>query len=125
MKLEISDFIKSDAVNKTINPEKQSRHILGSNGYIPGRSYLFDSVDAQELVDKYHGTGRAEISRMGMWKNVENVTADRNIGVRIDPKTGEETPTNRFTIHYSKTGTHVVPAKPDDIRSWFNEVMDV
>ena len=121
---EISDFIKSDAVNKKINPEKQGRHIQSSKGYLPGRSYLYDGVDAQELVDKYHGTGRPEISRIGIWKNVENVSIESNIGVRVDPNTGEETHTNRFTIHYSNTGAHVVPAKPDKQRRLY-EVVDV
>ena len=35
--------------------------------------------------------------------------ADRDIGVAIDPETGEETPTSYFSIRYGKRGTHVVP----------------
>ncbi|MDR2168227.1 MAG: hypothetical protein LBE35_10340 [Clostridiales bacterium] len=35
----------------------------------------------------------------------------QNIGVEVDRKTGKKTITNRFTIHYSRTGTHVVPAR--------------
>ena len=104
-------LIRSDKINKTINAEKQNRHMRDNSGYIEGRSYLLKGIDAQRLVDKYHGTGRPEISMSGIWKNVETVTADRNIGVNINPETGEETVTNRFTIHYSKTGTHIVPAE--------------
>ena len=108
----VATIIRSDAVNKNVNPEKQSRHDRNSVSYIPGRSYLFDGVSAQELVDRYHGTGEIRLSRAGdTWMNKESVTADRNIGVSINSVTGEETITNRFTIHYSNTGTHVVPTQ--------------
>jgi len=109
---EIRKRIKSDEVDKTVNVEKQNRHIRGTCEYTDGRSYLFDDVDAQELVNRYHGTGRAERAKPGMWTNRETITADRSIGVKVDPDTHVETTTNRFTIHYSNTGTHVVPAKP-------------
>lgn len=112
MRRGISEHIRSDAVNKTINPEKQSRHILDSDGYVAGKSYLLDGVNAQELVDKYANTGRAELTSSGNWKNKETVTADMHIGVRVDPNTLEGTLTNRFVIHYSRTGTHIVPTKP-------------
>ena len=38
------------------------------------------------------------------------------IGVCIDGGTGEAVETNRFTIHYGGTGTHVVPATPERSR---------
>ena len=38
------------------------------------------------------------------------------IGVCIDGGTGEAIETNRFTIHYGGTGTHVVPATPERSR---------
>ena len=108
---EIRQRIKSDDIDKTVNIEKQNRHIKGTREYVEGRSYLLDGVDAQELVNTYHGTGRPEPTRTGTWSNRETVIADKNIGVRINPTTLEETITNRFVIHYSKTGTHVVPTK--------------
>ena len=73
---------------------------------------MLPGVDPQQLVNEYHGTGRAEVTELGAWKNVENVIVEGNIGVKVDHITGKETVTNRFTIHYSNTGTHVVPAKP-------------
>ena len=106
---QIREHIKSDATVKTINTDKQERHILNSGQYIQGRSYLFDGIDAQSLVDKYHGTGNIEVSISGTWKNKETVTVDEDIGEVIDPITGERAVTNRITIHYSKTGAHVVP----------------
>ena len=113
--LEAKKLIASDAVNKAVNVEKQNRHVRTSPGYIQGRSYIFgDAQTAQLLVNDYSGKGDPMISSSGQWKNKEVVVADVNIGVCIDPKTGEETRTNRFTIHYSKTGTHIVPADRRD-----------
>ena len=103
--------IKSDDIDKTVNVEKQNRHIRGTHEYTYGRSYLFDGIDPQELVDRYHGTGHTPRNWRGEWKNVETVIADNNIGVYIDRSTKQETQTNRFTIHYSNTGTHIVPSK--------------
>ena len=113
--LEAKKLIASDAVSKTVNAEKQNRHVRSSPGYIPGRSYIFgDAQTAQMLVNDYSGKGEPKISRSGKWNNRESVVADVNIGVCIDPNTGEETRTNRFTIHYSKTGVHIVPADRRD-----------
>ena len=107
---EIRRHIQSDAVNKNVNPEKQSRHDLNSSGYIQGRSYLLGNVNAQELVDRYYGTGEAKFNKTGEWKNKEIVSTNDDIGVLVNPNTGEEVATNSFTIHYSRTGTHIVPA---------------
>ena len=104
--------IRSDAVNKTVNPEKQSRHDRNSNRYVKERSYLLEGIDAQELVDRYHGTGDIRINRANNeWTNKEFIIADRNIGMNVNPTTKEETITNRFIIHYSRTGTHIVPTE--------------
>ena len=109
---DIREHIKSDAVNKQVNPEKQGRHDVSSKYYVKGRSYLLPGVDAQQLVDRYHGTGEVRLNRTGdKWINKEFVAADKDIGVNVNPATGIETVTNRFTIHYSNTGTHVVPTE--------------
>lgn len=106
----IRQMIKSGSVNKTVNPEKQNRHIKTSELYDGKRSYIYgDLNDAQNLVDKYHSTGEILFDRNGKWKNKELVLTEIDIGVDVDPKSHEGTPTNRFIIHYSKTGTHIVP----------------
>ena len=45
-----------------------------------------------------------------------SVDARDIIGVCIDGGTGEAVETNRLTIHYGGTGTHVVPATPERSR---------
>ena len=109
---DIRKLIKSDAVTKKVNVQKQNRHILGSPGYIEGRSYIYGDVEtAQALVDRYHGTGTLVLSKKQKWTNKEVVETDSVIGCVVDPSSGEISGTNRITIHYSLTGTHVVPTK--------------
>ncbi len=106
----IRNKIQSDEQIKTIEMGKQGKHILGDNNYIPGRSYLTISADeAQELVNKYAGTGIIERDRKGNFKNKELISVKDSVGININELTKVGTPTNRFYIHYSKKGTHVVP----------------
>lgn len=107
---ETRDYIQSDKQPLIIEKGKQGKHILGDNNYIDGRSYLtITKQEAQELVNKYAGTGTFEFDRNGNVKKKELIIADKTIGVNIDNKTGEKSYTNRFYIHYSKKGTHIVP----------------
>lgn len=95
----------------TVNPEKQSWHILDSEGYKPGRSYLLipesDMGKVQELVDQYKGTG--EIFRAQNNSQIrEIIDTGREIGVVLNNK-GEEIVTTKVKIHYSRTGVHIIP----------------
>jgi len=65
-------------------------------------------------VDKYHGTGDTNDDCNGNWTKKEYMSVGKDIGVYINPKTGKEIITNRIAIHYSKTGTHIVPVKRRD-----------
>lgn len=49
--------------------------------------------------------------RSRAWAHKEVVEVDYDIGVNVDPITGNEVPTNRFTIHYGQHGSHVVPTR--------------
>lgn len=113
---EIRALIKSDNTPKTLNIGNQNKHILGSKGYIEGRSYIYGTLDdAQRFVDQYHGTGESLFDRKGNWKNREIVAIERDIGVCLDIDGASEI-TNAFTIHYGKKGTHIVPAARRDYR---------
>ncbi len=80
--------------------------------HLPGRSYIDGDLEyAQELIDKLSGTGDAIIDGNGEWTHKEKVTSPHIIGTHVDHKTGIETKTNKATIAYSKTGTHIYPRK--------------
>lgn len=108
----LQNKIRSD-YNLTILEGKQGKHILGHNNYIEGRSYLTVSIqEAQELANKYAGTGKINRSEAtNKWQKTETITADRIIGIAINNRTGTKEETNIFKIHYSKDGTHIVPKR--------------
>ena len=91
----------------SINAGKQGKHIKGHNNYIEGRSIFEGTLeDAQRLVSRYGGTGEWITS------NKERIDFGTVIGKYVDPITNEEIETTIGIIHYSKNGTHIVPAKP-------------
>ena len=110
----LQEQIRSESYPKSIEEGKQGKHILGHNNYIEGRSYLtIDVKELQSLVNKYAGTGELQRDRQGHWNHKEVVAIGKNIGVYKDLK-GNELSTDIATIHYSKKGVHVVPAKPKE-----------
>ena len=111
----VRGLIRSDQIPKQVNKGHQNKHIKTSGHYVPGKSYLYGDLDAaQALVDQYHGTGEPIFTRKGDWAQKEVVSQSKPIGVDVDMQTGAETETSRFTIHYGKKGTHIVPAKEKD-----------
>lgn len=106
----VKSNIKNGNQKLDIEEGKQGKHIKGHNNYIEGRSYLTISMkEAQKLVNKYAGTGTFEFDRNGNIKNKELIQINKNIGININNKTGNETKTDRAYIHYSKSGAHIVP----------------
>ena len=92
-----------------INREKQEKHIPGSHYYIPGKGILTISLrEAQELVNQFAGTG--QFVDPGHTK--ERVDFGKPIGIHVVLQTQEQVTTTIGIIHYSKNGTHLVPAKP-------------
>lgn len=111
----LREYLKSDKVQKNVFVGRQEKHILGSNNYKHPNSYLTISMDeAQKLINKYAGTGKIKRDSKGKWTHMEFVVADHDIGVDIDPLTGVETKTRRFSIRYADKGTHIVPAREVD-----------
>ncbi|WP_277287161.1 polymorphic toxin type 50 domain-containing protein [Sneathia sanguinegens] len=101
-------YIKTKA-KLTVNQGKQGKHILGHNNY-QGGSYVFDTIDIQKLVNKYAGNGDLKISK-NKWNNIEFIEYNENIGIFVNIDKTERYETKRFSIHYSKTGVHIVPRK--------------
>lgn len=106
---ETREYIKTKQPLK-IEVGKQGKHILGHNNYIEGRSYLTISLEeAQELINKYAGTGEIKTNSKGEWDKKETIKTNKEIGVNVSILDGSENKTNSFKIHYSKKGTHIVP----------------
>lgn len=104
--------IKAGQISTNIESGKQGKHIVGHNNYIPGRSYLTVSEDqVQNLVNKYAGSGRMQRDGKDRWSHKEIIVSDEIIGISVDPVTGEGKETNKFVIHYSKKGVHIVPCE--------------
>ena len=113
----IRDQIRSEPEKLIINPEKQARHMRESKGYIPGRSYLtISESELQKIVNQYAGTGEIQVDVNGNFIHKERLTFDHIVGVNVNPVTGQETPTNRLYVYYSKTGTHVVPTLKEEYK---------
>ena len=104
----VVDKIARGEYGTIINNEKQKPHMKST--VKPGKSYLFDHVDPQELFDTYAGTGILEVDRKGKPRNKEVCDVGFNIGV--DYRSGQET--SMIKIHHSRKRTHIVPHKEKD-----------
>jgi hypothetical protein len=105
---------------KNISVNAQNRHIIGTDGYNQyvisqknkgeyGPSIIYGGIwEAQALVDKYAGTGIANIKK-GIWTRTEDIETDSVIGVVVNNLNGVEQLTANFKIHYADDGTHIVP----------------
>ena len=111
---EISTRIRSQVQGKHIEGTKQFDEYLDIRrvrGQMPQSILTISEQEAQELVDKYRGTGDVVIQKSGenSLKICEFCEADRIVGKWYGENRFHET--KRFEIFYSKKGTHVVPVK--------------
>ena len=106
-KVFIYQKIQTGEWGKKINPEKQLPHMESTHK--TGKSYIYDSVDVQELFDKHYGTGRIELDRRGRRTNKEIIELGYPIG--INGADGSEV--TSIKIHHSEKRTHIVPKKGD------------
>lgn len=88
---------------------KQAKHIRGQPNHDPTKSEITVSItELQNLVELRAGSGKW--NRQGTRETIDFGVV---IGVHRDGRTGKSTPSSWGTIHYSKSGAHVVPANPD------------
>lgn len=106
--LKLQERIRSGEYNLKVNGQ-QNKHILGHHDYKPGRSYLLDDVDTQELVNKYAGTGSIQRDRKNRWRNQEIISISDFVGFNMPEKNGQIELTRTFKIMYGKKGVHIVP----------------
>ena len=103
------DFFK----NVKIEVDKQNKHIFGKHNYIEGKSIL-EHPNPQELLEKFAGTGIPRRGIPGTPGYKELVDFNEFIGYNVAEGTGIKTPTTWGTIHYSKSGAHIVPYLPKE-----------
>ncbi|MCD8219195.1 MAG: polymorphic toxin type 50 domain-containing protein [Ruminococcus sp.] len=110
----IAQAVKNGDITFTLSPEKQNPHIYGSKEYDPAQNKSYFTVsleELQEILDESYGTGKAIVKES--WQIRETIWAEEAIGVVVTP-TGENLGgTNKFTVHYSKKKTHIVPTKKE------------
>ena len=106
-KVFIYQKIQTGEWGKKINPEKQLPHMESTHK--TGKSYIYDSVDVQELFNRHYGTGRIELDRRGRRTNKEIIELGYPIG--INSSDGSEV--TSIKIHHSEKRTHIVPKKGD------------
>ncbi|WP_193767140.1 minor capsid protein [Lysinibacillus parviboronicapiens] len=112
-KLQDNLYVRSNLQNGTfgnlVNPEKQAPHMDSTQ--TEGKSYFFDTVDVQKILDQYAGTGIVEKDRNGNRTVKEVIVLDQIIGVAVSNNGTYET--NKIKIHHSKKRTHLVPIRPE------------
>ena len=104
--VESNSNLESSTINSNISVNKQNKHIKGSKEFVDGKSEITISVEkCQQLVNDFIGKGQKINS------NKERVDFGEIIGNYVD-ENGNRQPTTIGIIHKSKTGCHIVPAKP-------------
>ncbi|MCE5503571.1 minor capsid protein [Staphylococcus pseudintermedius] len=121
---EMTDAIDSGKIKVELNVEKQNRHQLGHQFYeaykkknlqkgLPIPSYtILDNDELNALIIQKAGKGYLTTDITGKWNNKEIIDFGKIIGkAYID---GEFIETRWGKVHYSKTGTHIVPYEKED-----------
>lgn len=108
-------YVRSKTQSKKVIPSKQEKHRDERNGR--GEVYLSDD-EIEELVDKLAGrTGNRlfvnnQPDKTPQIKETITVPDDKIIGKFKSQDCADGYPTDRFTVHYSDDGIHIVPARP-------------
>lgn len=106
----------------SVNRGSQEKHIEGTDAYrrkvekvrregFAAPSRVTVSVEeCERLVRERAGTGRPLTTWRGEWSKKEVCYTEDVVGYYVD-REGRESRTRYFTIHYGKSGTHIVPYK--------------
>jgi hypothetical protein len=97
--------------NCKIHWDRQNKHIPGMHNYEEGKS-IITHQNPDELLKKYAGLGKKERGTIGNPGYKETVDFGEIIGNWKSEDGILQIPTTRGTIHHSKNGSHIVPAKP-------------
>lgn len=104
-----------------LSHQQYLKHVEGTpqyNRYLetrktPQSKIIISEREAQELIDKYSGTGLPRITN-DVVRNIEFVTTNKTVGYYFEDDTWKAT--NRIAIHYGGKSTHIVPVK--EVYKW-------
>jgi len=115
---ELLDLMENGKIKLTINKQSQEKHRPGTNqykdkvekmkstGYQPSIIDVSDT-ELEDVILSNHGKGDVLVTGKGSFKKTEVLDFGKVIGKSyVD---GEYVETKFGKVHYSKTGTHVVP----------------
>ncbi len=111
----LQDAINSGRISTKLDKTAQSKHVKNSDSYnsevakgeLP--SYMtISKMEVQTLVNQNYQNGDVKIGKDGQFRVI--IEVDKPIGMFGDSLTHKYIETNRATIHFSKKGSHVVPA---------------
>lgn len=114
---ELKKAIADGKITTKLNKKAQSAHKKGSeeynkriaNGELPSYTEM-SNMEIQKIINNNILKGDVRKYKDGQFREV--IKTDDFKGMYGDRETGKYIPTNRGTIHYSKAGTHIVPAAP-------------
>ena len=127
MLLEAESPFKHPKTPLTIYSYNQSKHIVGGEKYVeymkthkyPPSYLTITEKEAQELIEKYHGTGILKLDKNGNVIQSEMIIDnDLVIGYAVDNRTGKQVEATGFKIHYSDKGAHIVPMYKSQTEYW-------
>ncbi len=113
---ELQKAIEEGEISTKLDKSKQRKHKLNSNEYndaikkgdFPGYTEL-SNMEIQTLINENSDKGKV-YAQNGQYKKV--ISTGDKVVMYGDLVTRTYIPSTRATIHYSKSGTHLVPAKP-------------
>ncbi|MGW7888620.1 polymorphic toxin type 50 domain-containing protein [Staphylococcus xylosus] len=115
---ELLDLVENGKIKLTINKQSQEKHRPGTNqyknkvekmkstGYQPSIIDVSDT-ELEDVILSNHGKGDVLVTGKGSFKKTEVLDFGKVIGKSY--VNGEYVETKFGKVHYSKTGTHVVP----------------
>lgn len=114
---ELAKAISDGKITTKLNKKAQQAHKPGSQAFIKrvseGRipSYTnLSNMEVQKIINEHSLKGHVRKSKDGQFKEV--IELEQELGSFGDRQNNKYVSTNRGTIHYSKDGTHLVPAPP-------------
>lgn len=112
----LREAIDSGKVSTKLDKKAQSKHVKNSDAYnaeiakgeMP--SYMtISKMEIQRIINNESGNGDIRFDG-NQFREV--ITVNENVAMFGDKLNNQYIATNRATIHYSKHGTHLVPAPP-------------